>query len=321
MSLLLRKAVVIDVATGLLLVAIMLLIPWELIRGAEFADLRNYLSRIYLLEDYGESYFYWENDLLGWLKFEIIWFKILSLVVDLGVSPDVFFDLITAVSALVAHQFLSRYVGGWWALAILVNPISVDLFSSQLRSAFAFSLILLALMARSQAVRVLLFSVAPFVHAGMAFILAFLFVSWAFVRLVNIGVRVKLFFILVSSVLIAFFVAKYVPQFASEIGDRRDFALFSTKSVAYVAFWFIWIAFLALSVAETLQEDWRIYYTILVGVSASLMDVLGVPGFRFIALSIPILFSAQEFIKKEYKLTVFGAGAMYLVSLYYFWIK
>ena len=321
MSLMIRKAAFGDFSVSVLFVAVMLLMPWDLIRGGEFADLRNYLARMYLLQDFGESYFYWENSLLGWLRFEIAWFKLLSIAVDWGVSPDVFFNSITAVSAFVAHQFLSRHVGGWWAFFILLNPISIDLFLSQIRSAFAFALFLLGFLFRSRLVKGVLFLIAPFVHVAMVLVLAYWLVSCAFVRFLQVTVRAKMFAVLGIAILVALIVGKYVPQIALEIGDRRDFSLFSTKSVSYVAFWLLWVFYVFLSVIEACEEDWRVYYVMLVGVSGALMDILGIPGFRFIALSIPIIFSVQGFILEKFRLQALGVSLVYLIVLYYLWIK
>ena len=119
--------------------------PWVAIRGDEFEDVVNYATRIYMLRDFGMHYFIWEDSIFGWLKFEFLWFKMLVFASQMDIHPLVFVKTITAISAFLTYQFLCRYLGIGWSFVVLTNPITIDLLSSQIRSAFAFSLLLTAI--------------------------------------------------------------------------------------------------------------------------------------------------------------------------------
>lgn len=320
----LRRSTVNGVLLGALYTLIIVFVPWEEIRGGAFADLQNYITRIQIIQNFGVDYFNWENTPLGLLRFEALWFLVLVIAAGSGIDPGIALKLITAFSAFAIHRYLRAYLAPVLAMALLINPITIDLLSSQIRSAFAFALFLTAVSNTDDRAlswpRMTVVLLTPFIHTGMTIVLLFYFASRALAAPTRLGTDVRGFVTVSIAVGSALCFAVVVPLLAQAIGDRRDLTAYPIKSPAYILFWLGWAAALAVSLKREACRHWRYFFALIVCLSAGLMELSGAPGFRFIALSIPIIFSTLPLIHHHLKAAVTVATPVYSLALFAYWV-
>jgi hypothetical protein len=310
--------------SSLLYAGLLTVLPWESIRGDEFADIQNYTSRIETIQEYGSDYFSWEWTFVGLLKVEFLWFQIISLAANNNLEAVLFLKSITAICAFINHNYLKKTLGAWWSLAILINPITIDLLSSQVRSALAFSLFLVLIKGqyekKSKKLEAALLFALPFIHTAMIYVLAVYLLSTTLSKLKKFTNELKATASIVIAVCGAVAISVAIPSLAEAVGDRRGFSQFAVKSVTYLAFWILWGLLLSLNRSNISHSRWEYHFAIVICLSGALMDILGMPGFRFIALAIPIIFSTIPLAAKDAKTILFTATPIYGVLLFAYWI-
>ncbi|MFC0103569.1 hypothetical protein [Sphingopyxis terrae] len=299
-------------------------LDWESIRQVPFRDISNYISRIDNITNYGTSYISWENTISGWLTFEILWFKILEYASYLNMEPLTFLKYVTLVSAFLTYLYTRKNFGLLVSVAILLNPITIDLLSAQVRSGLAFSIFLTAISVGDGKIKtpakILLLVLTPFIHSAMTIILA-IYASSKFLestkRIPEKYKQISFFsVILLSSVVMAI----YVSSALEAIGDRRQLEGIAIKSQAYMVYWYLWAMAFAIPFLWK-KTDWKVYFstgTLLVGI---VMNASGIAGFRFVALSIPVILSTVPSIRKGFIPYVIVISIIYDATLFYFWIQ
>ena len=298
--------------------------PWEAIRGDAFADLANYARRMEQISDYGTGYFEWTDSLVGWLSFEYFWFRLLALAAAAEIEPAAFMRAVTLVAAFLTHRFLAARVGPLVAFVVLANPITIDLLSSQTRSAFAFALFLTAadwLVARRHLHwRYAAFAALPFIHtAAIAFVAFYTYaIALAAQRWLAPALKAALTLLLAGAFVAA--VVVVLPGLAEAAGDRRGALAYETKTLTYLLFWFLAAGALAVSYDRTATARWEYVFALLVCTAAPLIEALGRPGFRFVALSLPVIWIGLGFTRGWVRWASMAASVAYGVLLYGYWI-
>lgn len=314
----------IDKWSSFLYAGILIALPWESIRGNEFADIRNYTSRIETIQKYGGDYYFWEWSLTGLLRFEFLWFKIISFAAEQNIEAIVFLKSITAISSFINHNYLKKFIGAWWSFVVLLNPITIDLLSSQVRSALAFSIFLLIIDNNKEKIvknfKLTLLLTLPFVHTAMIYVLVIYFISNIFSKLKLFSNEVKSIAVILLSMASIMLVTVIGSVFIEAIDDRRNLSNFAVKSFSYVVFWIFYGLFLAINKSNLSHSRWEYYFAIIICLSCATMDIFGIPGFRFIALSIPIIFSIFPLAANDMKKILFVATMIYGFLLFLYWI-
>ncbi|PCF91404.1 hypothetical protein CPA46_08105 [Sphingopyxis terrae subsp. ummariensis] len=114
--------------------------------------------------------------------------------------------------------------------------------------------------------------------------------------------------------------AIYVSSALEAIGDRRQLEGIAIKSQAYMVYWYLWAMAFAIPFLWK-KTDWKVYFstgTLLVGI---VMNASGIAGFRFVALSIPVILSTVPSIRKGFIPYVIVISIIYDATLFYFWIQ
>jgi hypothetical protein len=310
--------------SSLLYAGLLVVLPWEAIRGNEFADVQNYTLRIKIIQEHGSDYFLWDWSIVGLLKFEFLWFQIISLAASNDFEAVLFVKSITAICAFINHNYLKRTFGAWWGMAILINPITIDLLSSQVRGALAFSLFLLLTGNRLEnspkKINAALLFALPFIHTAMIYVLLVYFLSITLSKRKNFNSELKNITAIAFAVCGGVAIFLVVPSLAEAVGDRRNFSQVAVKSIAYLAFWILWGLLLSLNNSNIPHSRWEYYFAIIICLSGALLDILGIPGFRFIALSVPIIFATLPFATKDAKNILIIASPIYGALLFAYWI-
>jgi hypothetical protein len=300
---------------------LIVLVDWEQIRGSRFPDIPNYVYKIDAIRWLGIDYFYLGETWIDYLKNEYVWFFVLYLIAKSSLDPYLALKIISAFSAFIYHRFLAAGAGNVLAFILLLNPITIDLLSSQLRGAFAFSLFLAAVMLlRRQAIFVAGVPVFGLVHSAM-FPLGYLFLAshWL-ANLRSLKVLQKALIAAGLAVGFAVLISIFAPMVTSAIGDRRSFEDVENKSVLYVTFWLIWGVMLIASARLRMDADWAYLYAIAICVSVPVMTVLGFPGFRLLALSLPIVFLSLMKLSPNQRIPVGAVAVLYQAALFYYWV-
>lgn len=274
---------------------VLIAVPWEIIRGDPFTDLQNYVDRIERLRVLGSQWHAWEGSIASLLTFEYLWFQLLVLAVRNDIEATGFLKGITALSGFLTHGYLRQYLGSALALAVLINPIVIDLLSSQIRSALAFALFLMCVRASKRAFsnpwRLPVLLVLPLIHTSLLLVMVVYSMSVFLAKAVWLSDSLRSGAALLIAVSLAGVVYWFAPDAALAFGDRRDLAGAPMKSLAYLAFWLFWVVVLVVFGHPKEPDEWAYFFVIIICVAGSLLDVLGFGGFRFVALSLPIVFS------------------------------
>ncbi len=310
---------------SVLFAALIIVGPWEVIRRDEFADLVNYRTRIYELHDYGMRYFVWEDSLLGWLRYEFLWFRTLVFVAEYNIHPDVFIATITGISAFFTHMFLRKHLGIFIATIVLLNPVTIDLLSSQIRSALAFSLFLAVMTwqpnGRFGWLKHALLLPLPFIHTGLMLVVGIYAGSVVIARSRIVGPQLKVFATVAAGMILAVSVVFLLPSVLEVTEDRRDIAQYGLKSPAYLSYWIVCAGALIVSVNQDLARRWEYFFALIICLVSPLLELAGLPGFRFIALAIPVIFAALAGLRGVVLHGLIFASLLYQCLLILYWVQ
>ena len=307
--------------SSVLFCLLIVLVDWEQVRGDKFPDILNYVYKIDAIRLLGVEYFYLGETWIDYLKNEYAWFFMLYLIAKSSLDPFFALKIISGFSAFVYHRFLATGVGNVLAFILLLNPITIDLLSSQLRGAFAFSLFLVAVMLLRR--RVFFFATIPFlgyIHSAMFVLGSLFFASHWLANLRGLKTQQKIFIAVGFAASFAALISIIVPFILSTIGDRRSLEGVGNKSTLYVAFWLIWGVMLVVSIRSRLDIDWAYLFAIVICVSVPVMTILGFPGFRLLALSLPIVLLSLARLAANQRVFAGLGLILYQAVLFYYWI-
>jgi hypothetical protein len=313
--------IVISTWPSILFSLLIVFVDWEQIRGSKFPDIPNYVHKIDAIRWIGVDYFYLGETWIDYLKNEYVWFLVLYLIAKSYLDPFLALKIISAFSAFVYHRFLAAGIGNVLASIFLLNPITIDLLSSQLRGAFAFSFFLVAVMLLRR--RIMFYGAVPllgFVHSAMFVFGCLFFASSWFANIRRLNAQYKVFIVAVLAVGFAFLIAFIAPLILSAIGDRRSFDEADNKSTLYVAFWLIWGVMLVVSIRPNMEINWAYLFAIAICVSVPVMTIFGFPGFRLLALSLPVILLSLTKLPTPWQFLAGVGMILYQVVLFTYWI-
>jgi hypothetical protein len=316
---------ILDQWSSILFAVIIILVPWEDIRGAAYPDLQNYSYRIDQIQMYGEKSIVFDDSIIGWLSVEIIWIKILQYSINLGISAEQFFKIISAVSAFSFHRFLKTYLG--WALSgiFLLNPITIDLLLSQIRIALAFSIFLIFLDKNAGKLvtiaRYIALIIVSFIHTAMAIFVISYLQSSIITKIEKYKHRIKILLTLIFVCVVFFIFFSQTNQFLGSIDDRRADIISETKSFQYIVFWLVWCGLLISSASNENASRWEYHFAIAICLLGSLLNIAGYPGFRFIASGTPIIFATFTLFSHNAKRLMSLVIPVYWLALFSYWVS
>jgi hypothetical protein len=146
-------------------------VPWEQLNGIGFPDLQNYLATIAMFERGGE--FLSEQSLLvlSILFQELLWGYMLWMAAMFGMGGAVL-PVVSLIAAATCWFHVAMRSTIAFAIFVFLNPLLIDLFNSQIRSALAFAILVLALSRRSTWAQILLAVGAITIHAASLVLIA-----------------------------------------------------------------------------------------------------------------------------------------------------
>lgn len=311
---------------SLLYAALILWVPWAELRGTEFVDIFNYLRRIEYIRLYSLDGIDFGDSIISMMSSEFAWSWITSVFLRLGFTGEEFLAIMSGFSASVAAWFLARRVGGIAAVIMLINPISIDLYASQIRSAVAFSIFLLAAsfigngtLKRAGSLALMVFTF--FIHASMPVLLGVYAASHFIGSRLSWSPRRRVVITVSMAIAMALVFVVVAPIIINAIGDRRNLTAEGSKSIAYVAFWLILAGLLAISYNPRNTTLWTYFFGLIILIFVVLSELMNTPLFRFIALSIPVILSCLPDLSRFNRPIIFLLWPLYDILLFSYWLR
>lgn len=257
---------------------------------------------------------------LGLLTNEPLWIGILLLLGKyLGNMNDCLMVL-SFFSIFCFTLYLYKKSNSVAYFIFLLNPLTIDLFFSQIRSAVAMSFLLLALLSKNKYIITLITIIATLIHAALAIISLLLLLSYVVEMNKN---RLKLVYkglAIISGISFAVILAFGREIVLGAFGDRRVEYDSDTSSITYMLFW-LFIGLVLLLVAKRSSINLRNHiYCISCLVMAFLLTVFNVYSSRFIALSIPFVVLSVSDIRLDMRIFVLFVFVTYQVTQWYYWL-
>lgn len=295
-------------------------VPWDAFKATgDFRDVYNYVYKIDILRDFGIEYYNVEPGLISALKSEYLFLKFLSLLSYLPFEAHVILRYISIFSIFSFHLFIARRAGMIIASIALINPIMIDLFMSQLRSAFAFSLFYITASKYRLIFERAILSIALFIHTSIAGF-------WVAMEIADKGMafgsesRVRrTLFIFGSIVSVIIIFNSISPLILAAAGDRRVLSEFANKSFSYSFLWLTFFTFLTILLSFKRHLSLVSIITCICGISFSALEIIGFPAFRFVALLFPVFMASTSDLSRNEKFAVISALCALLLPLFHYW--
>ena len=266
-----------------------ILIPWESMSGRpKFADLDNYVNAINLIASAQEII---NSNGLVWLFSEPGWTLIMLLIGLFAQEPLEALQLISWLCAIAFLWFMHRRAGAALSLIIMFNPLVLDLVFSQVRSATALALLLIALVSTNRLIRLLLVIYACTVHSVSFILISLYFISVALEYSTTLRTRLyKGIFCIVISLILAWTLSYGREDLFTAIGDRRADYDIDSGSVLFVSFW-MFCAMAIIAARKFFFKDawhWSEGTVVMLFSLAFFMTLFSTNGVRFISLGLPL---------------------------------
>jgi len=299
------------------------IIPWTELAGGEFVDIYSYLERIVYLHD-GRS----EGEYFGlkWLISEPIWKAMIIAFGNFFTDYRAVLYGVSFVTVFVYVSFLIKRVEFYIAMIFLFSPMMVDLFLAQLRSVFAFSIVLIAYNIYDnnkdhKIYAIILLIVAMLIHISMP---VFYGIYYLMYRLNAKTQDYKYyFFAIITGLLIAFFMKYGSNMLLAMIGDRHAGydEYIASSSVAYSIAWFI-IALILASFGDFSDKEKRVpvAYAITAMSFFFFASIVNIFAARYVAISMPFVILSISYLPKHIKQGTYLFLAVYIVYSYKYWL-
>lgn len=300
------------------------LIPWSYLRNTVgYYDRDYYINYI----DISLNRIYW-FDFSGFLtkiSYEWGWHYFLYyLTSELGLGSDLILFLVSLFVLTISFILISSRKSIYLCL-LLLNPLYIDFFYSQIRLSFAIAFIYLSILTfnRNRFLSLLFLLPSFFIHTS-SFLFLFIFYSAILLEKNSfITQRVKVSISLLVGCISALVTGPYMSVILSSIEDRRSDYDDLSSPVLYMIYWIGLFIFFMLKYVLKKTESLNYYY-FYITLSILTMVVINIflAGYssRFIAASLPffILTLSELRGKQEYFIGVLYV--FYTLIIWFFWI-
>lgn len=278
-------------------------IPWELLRGKEYRDVLQYIQNINMIKNYGFDILYQKDSLISMISQEIYWGYILAVIGELPVDPKLALFCISSFSFFIISYFTFRNSDYLIAFLILCNPLMITFVYDQVRSSFAFSIILIALLSKKKYLLILLMCLSLFIHTAMTIIIFGLMLSNFLIKLPTENILAKKLVVLLTAFLIAFILTHSLGLILGMIGDRRAEYNDIHSSILFGSFWYIALTLVTLSKEISKETLFMIFILSLF----TFNTLMGGYGGRFLAIQLPFFAITLSHIERNYMKVIFIA--------------
>ena len=308
------------IVLSLLFASIIIVIPWEVIRGEDFHDKTNYFN--YALYGINRLEYVSFDSLFSYIFNEWLWHFII-LNVNKYITYTYFFNGVSILSLFsMAFYLLKRQ--SIYSLILLVNPLVINLVMSQYRISFAMSIVLLAIhIQRFKKLKFLLIFISTLIHSS---VLIFIFVYLAILIAKKILYRqpkIYLFVLVLMGLSISMIMSGYVDIILDAVGDRRaDYEIDNvSSSLSYLSFWILNFFILLLYYFRRPINNLNDSVSIIVLSNITFNVVFGGYSTRVLAVMFPILMNTNLRISAYYKILIFMVFSVYTCLQWVYWLN
>lgn len=270
---------------ALIYACLLIAIPWSTVRGEPFFDLTVYIQSF----DAGAYDYLDQLEGLAYFFSEPLWRQFVGALTAVVGDVETAFQCISfSTSAVYAYVMLRAHP---MTAIFLPGPLLIDLLLSQVRSAVAGALFLVALLAGGAFLSIGLLAVASLVHSAALLLFGTLAVSVLLNRAHPQYPRLCMACAVGISILLPLaFAASYV-NLLSLIGDRRAETEPAWPGGVFVLSFAIYYAVLLLNLRRVMRHTLTVFSLIVSGLFVVLAS-FDINMLRFISLTFPILILA-----------------------------
>lgn len=307
------------VAACMLYALCMLWIPWEDLIGKEFEDKLVYFNNFFYSKPITE-----DKELQGLRDFffnEVLWDVLVRYAKDvLGIPLEMIFGAISFTCLFCFARFVATR-HGVLSIVLLINPLVVDFAFSQLRMAFAVSLIMLGIAMRKRPALYLMLVLGCFIHTAMVLFIVMYLVAvkislWF--RKHDFPISMLAFIAMGGGLVIALLIGPLRGALLSSIGDRRVEYELTAATLTYASFWIVFLGVIPMQKEKFYADRFNLLSVACLATFtfATFMDVFAV---RFISATIPMLISAMLSLGRPVKEGVVLMYLVYLALQWHYW--
>lgn len=295
--------------------------PWEKFRAYEYTDRLNNYNYITYYTNKIEWFEY--NSAISYISYEWLWHFLLNFLSNnLGFSAFFIFFIISFLNAISFSKILYKNLG-IGAIFLLINPNFIDFNQSQLRLAFASSVLgfsYLLFLKNKKILAFILLLFTPFIHTSSLIFLLFAFLAFL---VNNYFSNNNMKFLILS--IIGFFSGFVMGPLRTIIlgffEDRR--AEFSDMSSPFITISFWVITYLTLGILILLNKiklNFEICFSLII-LSLIFSNIFfPIYSSRFISATFPFLLISLFSLPKEFRLIGLVGYSLYSLFLWVFWI-
>lgn len=295
-------------------------IPWWNLRKTPYYDRENY---IFFIDDVPSKLEWFDFDgIIVKLMNEWGWHKFLQIMTtDFYLTSSSILFIITFLIFFTASIFLSRRFY-FLSFILLLNPIFIDFAVSQLRLAFAMSLLFISLWlySRKNLLYIPLLFCLPFIHTSSVLFIFIIGVSLFLDKSLKKPALIKTIIALISGVLVSIVTGPLMSAILSQLEDRRAEYSDMSSPLVYTSFWLIlYLYFIIKGFFEKSHKSYNFYISISVLTVVLFGTIFGGYPLRFVAACFPFIIAALLDNKGKEKNIILIAYILFTLLLWGFW--
>jgi len=199
--------------------------------------------------------------------------------------------------------------------------MSIDLFMGQIRSALAFSILLLAYDIKSKRWSIVLVVMATLIHASMPLFLAIYFLLYK----LNQKVESKKYYLIAifTALMFAFFMRYGMNILLTLIGDRHAGYedVIQAASISFSIVWFmIALVIATFATFENGKERILAGYAITMMTFFFFSSIFGMFAQRYVSLTMPLIIISISYLPKHFKQGTYITFFAYNLLMYKYWL-
>lgn len=295
-------------------------LSWALFGIKKFPDIDNYLAQIdpILIGVYTDIDGF---DLLEVMVSEPLW-RYAMLFIGLFFDESINGFLLISFFCITTYAyFLFGRVNIFLASFFLLNPLVIDLVMSQIRSALAIALCLVALMIKKRSFGLILIVIAGLIHTAI-FIIPVVYIFAKLLERVQSKFDYKLcgLFAICLGLAIAVLLSSGREIILGLVGDRRAEYDVEASSILYLGYWMLLaLALLFARDRNRFADGWSSYFSIVILSMPFFMGILSTNGSRFLALGFPVVLYSMVTRVSPTREVLIGSLFFYQLVQYVYW--
>jgi EpsG family len=282
-------------------------------------DLRTYES---VFNDPYYHYAQLNRSWISWIRDEPLWYETVLAARAASWTYTETINFISIVSAALISYIIYRLCNNkLWPLILMINPSTIDLLIAQVRSALAFSVLMIVFLNPPWWIRLLIIVMAGTIHTSMYLFGALYIFILIYGRYASKYQFLKsTVFLITAAALVAFMISFAAPYILGAIGDRR--VNIATDALGFL-FSLAWLGFVVsyYAIAKFDEQIFpHFFYSIcaFIGLFSIFTDAY---GSRYIAVALPflIVMIARQRGAQQRWLLIQYCATMSVYYYYYLW--